>query len=42
MRFFRRYRTLHALGIGRVAAMRAAWRVEYGRIPEQVQDWPEP
>ena len=37
----RRYRTLRSLGVGRIASMRAAWRVEYGRVPEH-EEWPEP
>jgi hypothetical protein len=36
----RRYRTLRSLSVGRIASMRAAWRVEHGRLDEG--DWPEP
>ena len=38
----RRYRILRSLGVGRIASVRAAWRVSYGRLPEQGHDWPEP
>ncbi len=36
----RRYRTLRDLGVGRVASMRADWRVTFGPEPEY-EDWPE-
>ncbi|CAA9472410.1 MAG: hypothetical protein AVDCRST_MAG02-3839 [uncultured Rubrobacteraceae bacterium] len=38
---FRHYRALRKLGVGRVSAVRAAWRVRYGRLPDE-EKWPEP
>lgn len=35
----RRYRTLRSLGVGRIASMRAAWRVDFGRVPDD-GEWP--
>jgi hypothetical protein len=35
----RRYRTLRSIGVGRIASMRTAWRVEHERMPKG-EDWP--
>ena len=36
----RHYRTLRSLGVGRIRSAHVAWRVLYGRLPED--DRPEP
>ena len=36
----RRYRALRSMGVGRVASVRAAWRVTFGPEPKE-EDWPE-
>ena len=38
----RRYRAVRSLGFGRIASMRAAWRVEHGSVGVDESDWPEP
>lgn len=37
----RRYRTLRSPGVGRIASMRAVWRVTFGPEPKY-EECPEP